>query len=181
MVIDGSFVGTKLTGGVSGGEKTYEVKFGDDFYYEDPIDGSIAKQQGSKHFLPDMINKFGRTASARMKNMKAFDNCSTGCLRIKSTQQSPESKSRCGRRNKNLWEKSEMKPVHDVMLQPHDFDVKEKSKHKFMVQSMIAVGNTENLETIWKEASSDQIMDSKLKCVFDLADEQISEAIKENE
>ena len=45
MVSDGSFVGTKLTGGVSGGEKTYEVKFGDDFYYEDPIDGSIAKQQ----------------------------------------------------------------------------------------------------------------------------------------
>ena len=45
MVSDGSFVGTKLTGGVSGSEKTYEVKFGDDFYYEDPIDGSIAKQQ----------------------------------------------------------------------------------------------------------------------------------------
>ena len=34
------------------------------------------------------------------------------------------------------------------MLQPHDFDAKEKSKHKFMVQSMIAVGNTENLENI---------------------------------
>jgi hypothetical protein len=45
MVSDGSFVGTELTGGVLGGEKTYEVKFGDDFYYEDPIDGSIAKQQ----------------------------------------------------------------------------------------------------------------------------------------
>ena len=45
MVSDGSFVGTKLTGGVTGSEKTYEVKLGDDFYYEDPIDGSIVKQQ----------------------------------------------------------------------------------------------------------------------------------------
>lgn len=45
IVSDGSFVGTKLTGGVSGGEKTYEVKFGDDFYYKDPIDGSIAERQ----------------------------------------------------------------------------------------------------------------------------------------
>ncbi len=35
-----------------------------------------------------------------------------------------------------------------VMLQPHDFDVEEKSRHKFMVQYMVAVGNTENLENI---------------------------------
>ena len=46
IISDGSFVGTKLSGGVDGSEKTYEVKFGDDFYYEDPIDGSIAKRQG---------------------------------------------------------------------------------------------------------------------------------------
>ena len=45
ILSDSSFVGTKLTGGVSGSEKTYEVKFGDDFYYEDPIDGSIAERQ----------------------------------------------------------------------------------------------------------------------------------------
>lgn len=45
IISDGNFVGTKLTGGVGGNEKTYEVKFGDDFYYEDPIDGSIAKEQ----------------------------------------------------------------------------------------------------------------------------------------
>ena len=41
LISDGSFVGTKLTGS----EKTYEVKFGDDFYYKDPIDGSIAERQ----------------------------------------------------------------------------------------------------------------------------------------
>ena len=34
------------------------------------------------------------------------------------------------------------------MLQPHDFDVKEKSKHKFMVQSMITVKDAENLDSI---------------------------------
>lgn len=45
LVGETSFVGKKYTGGDSGCEKTYEVKYGDDFYYEDPIDGSIAKQQ----------------------------------------------------------------------------------------------------------------------------------------
>ncbi|XP_028403644.1 phosphoglucomutase-1-like [Dendronephthya gigantea] len=43
---DDSLVGKKLTGGVSGSEKTYEVRCVNDFYYEDPIDGSVAKQQG---------------------------------------------------------------------------------------------------------------------------------------
>ncbi|XP_046846374.1 phosphoglucomutase-1-like [Xenia sp. Carnegie-2017] len=42
MVNESSFVGAKF----SSSDKMYEVKFGDDFYYEDPIDGSIAKQQG---------------------------------------------------------------------------------------------------------------------------------------
>lgn len=45
LISDDSFVGTKLTGGVSGSEKTYEVRYVDDFCYEDPIDGSVVKQQ----------------------------------------------------------------------------------------------------------------------------------------
>ena len=34
------------------------------------------------------------------------------------------------------------------MLQPCNLDAKEKSRHKFMVQSMIAVGNIEDLDGI---------------------------------
>ena len=45
LVSDSNFVGTKYSGVGGSGEKTYEVKYGDDFYYEDPIDRSIAKQQ----------------------------------------------------------------------------------------------------------------------------------------
>ncbi|XP_028392256.1 LOW QUALITY PROTEIN: vesicle-associated membrane protein/synaptobrevin-binding protein-like [Dendronephthya gigantea] len=88
------------------------------------------------------------------------------CFKVKTTAP----KKYCVRPNSGIVD-PEMTVSVAVMLQPHDFDAKEKSKHKFMVQSMIAVGNTENLENIWKEASPDQIMDSKLKCVFDLVDE----------
>lgn len=92
------------------------------------------------------------------------------CFKVKTTAP----KKYCVRPNSGIVQPQSTVSVA-VMLQPHDFDVKEKSKHKFMVQSMITVGNAENLENMWKEASADQIMDSKLKCVFDLADEQVSE------
>ncbi|CAB1326882.1 unnamed protein product, partial [Coregonus sp. 'balchen'] len=43
---------------------------------------------------------------------------------------------------------------------PFDYDPNEKSKHKFMVQSIFAPPN-------WKDAKPDDLMDSKLRCVFD--------------
>ncbi|XP_014671237.1 PREDICTED: vesicle-associated membrane protein-associated protein A-like isoform X2 [Priapulus caudatus] len=53
-----------------------------------------------------------------------------------------------------------------VMLQPFEFDPNEKSKHKFMVQTVFAATDDPDLETVWRDASPDQLMDSKLKCVF---------------
>jgi len=57
-----------------------------------------------------------------------------------------------------------------VMLQPFEYDANEKNKHKFMVQTMFAPsgGSDSNQDTMWREASPDQLMDSKLKCVFEL-------------
>jgi len=57
-----------------------------------------------------------------------------------------------------------------VMLQPFEYDANEKNKHKFMVQTMFApAGHSDsNQDTMWREASGDQLMDSKLKCVFEL-------------
>jgi len=54
-----------------------------------------------------------------------------------------------------------------VSLQPFEFDPNEKNKHKFMVQSMFApeAGDI-NQDTLWKEADQNDLMDSKLKCVF---------------
>ncbi|XP_068568569.1 vesicle-associated membrane protein-associated protein B/C [Cebidichthys violaceus] len=55
-----------------------------------------------------------------------------------------------------------------VMLQPFDYDPNEKSKHKFMVQSVLAPPDMTDMEGVWKEAKPDELMDSKLRCVFDM-------------
>ncbi|XP_048873656.1 vesicle-associated membrane protein-associated protein B-like [Brienomyrus brachyistius] len=55
-----------------------------------------------------------------------------------------------------------------VMLQPFDYDPNEKSKHKFMVQSMIVPADMTDIEGVWKDAKPEELMDSKLKCVFEL-------------
>ncbi|KAM9409230.1 vesicle-associated membrane protein-associated protein B/C [Pholidichthys leucotaenia] len=55
-----------------------------------------------------------------------------------------------------------------VMLQPFDYDPNEKSKHKFMVQSMLAPPDMTDMEGVWKEAKPEELMDSKLRCVFDM-------------
>ncbi|KAI1892434.1 hypothetical protein AGOR_G00133310 [Albula goreensis] len=58
-----------------------------------------------------------------------------------------------------------------VMLQPFDYDPNEKSKHKFMVQSMLAPADMTDMECVWKEAKPEELMDSKLRCVFELPTE----------
>ncbi|XP_068997033.1 vesicle-associated membrane protein-associated protein B/C-like isoform X2 [Embiotoca jacksoni] len=55
-----------------------------------------------------------------------------------------------------------------VMLQPFDYDPNEKSKHKFMVQSMLAPYDMTDMEGVWKEAKPEELMDSKLRCTFDM-------------
>ncbi|XP_050954532.1 vesicle-associated membrane protein-associated protein A [Labeo rohita] len=55
-----------------------------------------------------------------------------------------------------------------VMLQPFDYDPNEKSKHKFMVQTIFAPSNVNDLEAMWKDAKPDDLMDSKLRCVFEM-------------
>ncbi|XP_053571835.1 vesicle-associated membrane protein-associated protein A [Bombina bombina] len=60
---------------------------------------------------------------------------------------------------------------HFLMLQPFDYDPNEKSKHKFMVQTVFAPPNISDMELVWKEAKPDDLMDSKLRCVFDMPHE----------
>ncbi|XP_027196719.2 uncharacterized protein LOC113791179 [Dermatophagoides pteronyssinus] len=58
-----------------------------------------------------------------------------------------------------------------VMLQPGDL-TQEKHKHKFMIQSVIVPNNIDvnqiqfTVDELFKQASPDEIMDSKFKCVF---------------
>ncbi|XP_058497674.1 VAMP (vesicle-associated membrane protein)-associated protein A, like [Solea solea] len=58
-----------------------------------------------------------------------------------------------------------------VMLQPFDYDPNEKSKHKFMVQTIFAPPNVSDMDALWKDAKPDDLMDSKLRCVFELPSE----------
>ncbi|XP_076869837.1 vesicle-associated membrane protein-associated protein B/C isoform X1 [Brachyhypopomus gauderio] len=58
-----------------------------------------------------------------------------------------------------------------VMLQPFDYDPNEKSKHKFMVQSLMAPPHMTDMEGVWKEAKPEDLMDSKLRCVFEMPNE----------
>uniref|UniRef100_A0A8C6MH93 Vesicle-associated membrane protein-associated protein A n=1 Tax=Nothobranchius furzeri TaxID=105023 RepID=A0A8C6MH93_NOTFU len=58
-----------------------------------------------------------------------------------------------------------------VMLQPFDYDPNEKSKHKFMVLTIFAPPNVTDMDSLWRDAKSDELMDSKLRCVFELPSE----------
>ncbi|XP_053185929.1 VAMP (vesicle-associated membrane protein)-associated protein A, like [Scomber japonicus] len=58
-----------------------------------------------------------------------------------------------------------------VMLQPFDYDPNEKSKHKFMVQTIFAPAIVSDMDSLWKDAKPDDLMDSKLRCVFELPSE----------
>ncbi|XP_068604649.1 VAMP (vesicle-associated membrane protein)-associated protein A, like [Brachionichthys hirsutus] len=61
--------------------------------------------------------------------------------------------------------------IISVMLQPFDYDPNEKSKHKFMVQTIFAPPNVSDMDPLWKDAKPDDLMDSKLRCVFELPSE----------
>uniref|UniRef100_A0A672QRT8 Vesicle-associated membrane protein-associated protein A n=1 Tax=Sinocyclocheilus grahami TaxID=75366 RepID=A0A672QRT8_SINGR len=58
-----------------------------------------------------------------------------------------------------------------VMLQPFDYDPNEKSKHKFMVQTIFVPAAVTDAEAMWKDVKPDELMDSKLRCVFELPSE----------
>uniref|UniRef100_A0A0K8TP53 Putative vesicle-associated membrane protein-associated protein n=1 Tax=Tabanus bromius TaxID=304241 RepID=A0A0K8TP53_TABBR len=55
-----------------------------------------------------------------------------------------------------------------ICLQVAIFDPNEKNKHKFMVQSLVVPDNATDIDKIWREVQPDQLMDSKLRCVFEL-------------
>ncbi|KAH7979322.1 hypothetical protein HPB49_009044 [Dermacentor silvarum] len=57
------------------------------------------------------------------------------------------------------------------MLQPFEYDPTEKNKHKFMVQTMIAPDGDVNQDTVWRDANPESLMDSKLRCVFEMPTE----------
>ncbi|XP_017787845.1 PREDICTED: vesicle-associated membrane protein-associated protein B isoform X2 [Habropoda laboriosa] len=55
-----------------------------------------------------------------------------------------------------------------VTLQPTDYDPAEKNKHKFMVQAIVNDKAWDSLPfDVWEGTDPEEIMESKLKCVFE--------------
>lgn len=87
------------------------------------------------------------------------------CFKVKTTAP----KRYCVRPNSGVIDPQGTVNV-SVMLQPIASDASDKGKHKFMVQSMYAPENIDDLEKLWADASSTDLMDSKLRCVFEESD-----------
>ncbi|XP_041751438.1 vesicle-associated membrane protein-associated protein A isoform X1 [Coregonus clupeaformis] len=88
------------------------------------------------------------------------------CFKVKTTAP----RRYCVRPNSGIIDAGVIVTI-SVMLQPFDYDPNEKSKHKFMVQSIFAPPNESELDAMWKDVKPDDLMDSKLRCVFDLPSE----------
>lgn len=87
------------------------------------------------------------------------------CFKIKTTAP----KRYCVKPNSGIIDPSEQVKI-SVSLQPFEFVPAEKNKHKFMVQSMYAPEGEIHQDLLWKEVDTTQLMDSKLKCVFVMPD-----------
>ncbi|KAJ4934595.1 hypothetical protein JOQ06_007386 [Pogonophryne albipinna] len=85
------------------------------------------------------------------------------CFKVKTTAP----RRYCVRPNSGIIDAKNSVNV-SVMLQPFDYDPNEKSKHKFMVQSMLAPYDMTDMEGVWKEAKPEELMDSKLRCAFEM-------------
>ncbi|XP_061551136.1 VAMP (vesicle-associated membrane protein)-associated protein A, like [Phycodurus eques] len=88
------------------------------------------------------------------------------CFKVKTTAP----RRYCVRPNSGVIEAGAAVNI-SVMLQPFDYDPNEKSKHKFMVQTIFAPSNVSDMDSLWKDAKPDDLMDSKLRCVFELPSE----------
>lgn len=85
----------------------------------------------------------------------------------------------CVRPNSGIIEPNSQSVV-SVMLQPFEYDPAEKNNHKFMVQSMYAPAGNFELEQLWKDTQPSQLMDSKLKCVFEMSLDSTNDTFQNN-
>ncbi|XP_011549670.2 vesicle-associated membrane protein-associated protein A isoform X4 [Plutella xylostella] len=116
--------------------------------------------QNELKFKVDFTGHFeqGNTTYMRLTNPTA----DTVLFKIKTTAP----KKYCVRPNSGMLDPHSKV---DIAITPQVVfvDSNEKYKHKFMVQSVIAPEGKTNIDQVWKEISPDQLMDYKLKCVFE--------------
>ncbi|PRD26669.1 UNVERIFIED_CONTAM: Vesicle-associated membrane protein/synaptobrevin-binding protein [Trichonephila clavipes] len=108
-----------------------------------------------------MFCPFTYVVNSNLKLMNPIDR--RVCFKVKTTAP----KKYCVRPNSGVLEPKEVVDVA-VMLQPFDYNPSEKNKHKFMVQTMIIPDGDVNLDNLWRDTKPENLMDSKLRCVFDM-------------
>lgn len=121
----------------------------------------LLSSQDTNHFLSLHVGPFTDVVTTNLKLGNPTDR--NVCFKVKTTAP----RRYCVRPNSGVIDAGASLNV-SVMLQPFDYDPNEKSKHKFMVQSMFAPPDTSDMEAVWKEAKPEDLMDSKLRCVFEL-------------
>ncbi|GFQ99429.1 hypothetical protein TNCT_222882 [Trichonephila clavata] len=107
------------------------------------------------------VGPFTDVVTSYLKLMNPIDR--RVCFKVKTTAP----KKYCVRPNSGVLEPKQVVNVA-VMLQPFDYNPSEKNKHKFMVQTMIIPDGDINLDYLWRDTKPENLMDSKLRCVFDL-------------
>lgn len=90
------------------------------------------------------------------------------CFKVKTTAP----KRYCVRPNSGIVDPGSKLKIA-IMLQPSEHESpSERSKHKFMVQSTVIRDESSNLDSVWQSATPADIMDSKLRCVFQMPTKQ---------
>lgn len=98
------------------------------------------------------------------------------CFKVKTTAP----KTYCVRPNSGIVPPKESVIVA-VMLQPFDIESADRSKHKFMVQTMFAPDGEFNQDTLWRDAAPESLMNSKLRCVFDVPGDGVQNNVETSE
>lgn len=124
----------------------------------------MAKQEQVLNIDPQHELKFQGPFNSMVSSYLKLHNPTENVVLFKIKTTAP--KKYCVRPNSGVIDPKGQMMVQ-VCLQPFDYDPNEKNKHKFMVQTMIAPEGDFNSETLWKEAKPENLMDTKLKCVFE--------------
>jgi len=91
------------------------------------------------------------------------------CFKIKTTAP----KRYCVRPNAGVIESGSNLSIA-VVLQPFEMD-SSANKHKFMVQAIFAPDGEVNQDELWKAAPSSSVMETKLRCTFEVPSEATNE------
>jgi len=84
------------------------------------------------------------------------------CFKIKTTAP----KRYCVRPNAGILEPGQSISIA-VVFQPCELD-SSANKHKFMVQSLYAPDGEVNMDAMWKDVDGTKLMDTKLRCAFEM-------------